>query len=180
MTKRFDKDAWIRAALRIGYLKVERSGVIWRRKFCSKDGQRMSFESAVVTPQVHKKSGRVYFNMTFLGITKSVLVNRVVAWAFLPNPLNLPQVNHKNGDKENNAISNLEWSSSSDNEKHAHRTGLKSGRGSQNANAKLGASDVLWIRENAARVPIAQIAVKYGVARSTIINIVKRNTWSHL
>ena len=180
--KRFDKDAWIRVALRKGYLKVERDGSIFRRKFCSADGQRMSAEFSLVKPLIHKKSGRVYFNMTFMGITKSVLVNRVVAWAFLPNPDNLPQVNHKDGDKGNNALSNLEWSSGSDNEKHAHRTGLKSGRGSQNANAKLTAAQVIEIRRQHAvdGESIAELVKRYDVSRSTVVNIINRNTWSHL
>lgn len=180
--KRFDKDRWIRTALRLGYLKVDRDGAIYRRRFCSADGKRMSAEMSVVKPQIHKKSGRVYFNMTFLGITKSVLVNRVVAWAFLPNPENLPQVNHKDGDKENNALSNLEWSSGADNEKHAHRTGLKTGRGSQNANAKLTAQQVIEIRQQHAKdqQSIGEIMKRYGIARSTVTNIINRKTWSHL
>lgn len=43
------------------------------------------------------------------GVRKSFRVNRIVAEAFIPNPLNLPQVNHKDEDKTNNNIDNLEW-----------------------------------------------------------------------
>jgi hypothetical protein len=48
-------------------------------------------------------------------------VHRIVATCFIPNPLNLPQVNHlhENGDKTNNHISNLEWSTLADNLKHS-------------------------------------------------------------
>ena len=52
-------------------------------------------------------------------------VHRLVAIAFIPNPDNLPEVNHKDGNKTHNWVENLEWSSSSDNDYHAYATGLK-------------------------------------------------------
>jgi len=74
----------------------------------------------------------------------------------------------------------LEWASGSDNEKHAHRTGLKSGRGSANSNAKLSADQVVKIREAANDNTPDELAKTYGVSRSTIVNILARKTWSHL
>lgn len=65
--------------------------------------------------QLLRKDGKQYMRYT----------HRLVAEAFLPNPENLPEVNHKDGNKLNNAVSNLEWTDRSRNMRHAYRTGLR-------------------------------------------------------
>ena len=170
MNNKAEKDRWILHAIATGYLVPREDGTILRR---ASNG-----EYRQVVFRTHTKTGRVYFNLTYAGHTKSVLVNRVIALKFLPNPDNLPQVNHIDGVKAHNWKTNLEWSSAGDNEKHAHATGLKTGRGSANSNAKITAADVLAIR--AATAAPADLAQLYGVSRSTIHSILKRKTWSHI
>lgn len=53
------------------------------------------------------------------GKNKLVLVHRLVAQAFIPNVDNLPEVNHKDGNKQNNDVSNLEWVTKSQNKRHS-------------------------------------------------------------
>lgn len=53
-------------------------------------------------------------------------VHRLVAETFIPNPEGKRTVNHKDGNKSNNHISNLEWNTASENLAHAYKTGLKS------------------------------------------------------
>ena len=61
------------------------------------------------------------------GKPKSYKIHRLVALAFLDNPQDYTEINHIDGNKKNNNISNLEWASSSMNNAHAHRIGLNGG-----------------------------------------------------
>ena len=70
------------------------------------------------------------------GVPKMHYVHRLVAETFLPNPNNEPQVNHIDGNKQNNNVNNLEWSSASHNQIHSIRHGL---RASSPMAGKLGA-----------------------------------------
>ena len=54
----------------------------------------------------------------------SIPVHVLVARAFIPNPLALPEVNHKDLNKHNNAVSNLEWMTTADNKRHAAALGV--------------------------------------------------------
>ncbi len=55
---------------------------------------------------------------------KGCYIHRIIAGTFLPNPDNKPMVNHKDGNRRNNRVSNLEWATQSENIQHAVKTGL--------------------------------------------------------
>lgn len=71
------------------------------------------------------RNGYVYVAMKEAGEFKNKRLNRIIAFTFHANPDNLPHVNHEDGIKANNHAANLNWSSVSDNHKHAFRTGLR-------------------------------------------------------
>jgi len=76
--------------------------------------------------RVLDKGSRGYLMIRFTSKGKYHAIHRLVANAFIPNPNNLPQINHKNGIKHDNRVENLEWCTVSQNIKHAFDIGLKS------------------------------------------------------
>lgn len=71
------------------------------------------------------RSGYLYVCLSIHGKVQRHNVHRLVAAAFVPNPLNKPLVNHINGNKLTNTASNLEWCNHSENHQHAYAMGLK-------------------------------------------------------
>lgn len=114
----------------------------------------------------------------------NIIIHRAVAYTFLDNPNCLPEVNHKDGNKENNHIDNLEWCTSQENQQHKCDTGLFDKRkvsGENNANAKLTWDDVRYIREN--YIPYSReygaraMAKKFGVHKTRILLILNNKSW---
>ncbi|MBQ4494908.1 MAG: HNH endonuclease [Selenomonadaceae bacterium] len=101
---------------------------------------------------------------------KPFRIHRLVASAFIPNPENKPQVNHIDGHTMNNHISNLEWVTGSENQRHAVKAGLRKS-GEDNYNAKLTNEQVRYIRENPLGLTQPQLAEKFGVAQVSISDI---------
>lgn len=75
-----------------------------------------------------KKSGYRFVSLCREGKVKYFHVHRLVAIAFIPNTKNNPEINHKDCDKSNNNVSNLEWVSRSENNSHAVRNGRRKSR----------------------------------------------------
>lgn len=83
----------------------------------------------VLKPSIGKR-GYVVFNLMHKdGRRRLVTLHRLIAMTFIPNPLNLPEVNHIDGDKTNYNINNLEWVTTRDNNIHARKTGLRKSNG---------------------------------------------------
>ena len=111
---------------------------------------------------------------------KSYFVHRLVASAFLENKDNLAEVNHKDCNRLNNKVDNLEWMSKEDNIRYSFTHGNASNKGLKNPNAKLDLNDIKAIRSLKAtnRFYDTQIAKLFRVSSSTINKIVNNEIWS--
>ena len=122
-------------------------------------------------------------------------VHRLVAEAFVSNPNNKGQVNHKNGIKNDNSVENLEWVTPSENIRHAIETGLlkykkkentikesKYSLGEEVNGSKLTPEEVIEIRVlwELREFKQVELAEKFGVDNSTINDIIKRKQWKHI
>lgn len=126
----------------------------------------------------------------------SKTIHRLVVEAFIPIPSdeliqweistgNKLQINHIDGDKQNNLASNLEWCTPQENIQHAIKIGLIVKRtGSDNLNSKLTEEQVMMIRKSYVRGSsdsgVKALSKKYKVSISVISNIVNRKKWVHI
>ena len=110
---------------------------------------------------------------------KKFRIHRLVAETFIPNTLGKEQVNHIDGDKKNNCVSNLEWVTPKENIRHAIENDLSSIKyGSKNLASKLKEEDVKYIRENAGiNKSVKELSEIYNVSTTTIYNIINYKKW---
>ncbi len=126
------------------------------------------------------KTNRGYYRITVCkdNKTKRFTLHRLVAELFIPNPLNLETVNHKDGIKQHNFKSNLEWMSKEDNQSHAVDTGLCPS-GEQNGNSKWKEDLIHEVCKLIERGLTRGTVLKAtGITKSSFDDIRRRKTWS--
>jgi hypothetical protein len=120
---------------------------------------------------------------------KDWLAHRLIAFVFIPNPENKAEVNHKDGNKQNNRVDNLEWATSSENRIHAFKNGYQDKTirlsklrvGTKSSNNKLSEDQVRQLRLDYSEIKSQRrLAKKYGITKSTCASILNRTTWKHV
>lgn len=161
-----------------GRYKVARDGAIVsvRRNSGADTSER------TVSPSI-STSGYRFVTLHRSDGKRTVLVHRAVAMAYIPGRPGADCINHKNGDKLDNRVENLEWVTPRENSQHAVRSGLIKA-GEMCASSRLSetqAREILahW-QESPRRLTHRQLAAMYRVSRGCIDGVVSRRNWRHL
>ena len=128
--------------------------------------------------------GYLRYGLTTETGRKYFMAHRLVLFTYNPTEnMEKLEVNHKDGNKENNCLNNLEWCSGSENVKHSIDTGLKiPAKGEQIGNSVLNEDKVLEIIDLLlnSNLSLQKIGEKFGVSRHTIFDIKRKKSWKHL
>lgn len=145
---------------------------------------RAGWSSRIIQPRILKpvNNGKGYLTVV-LSNKKQRYIHRIVAETFLKKHSKNTQVNHKDGIKNNNKLSNLEWVSNSENLKHSYKIGTHTPmnqKGENNPRARLNKIEVLKIKRLRMRnVSVKKIAKIYNVTIYHVYNITNGHSWKN-
>lgn len=127
---------------------------------------------------IHKKDGYIIITLPMgkRGKTKSIRLHKALAETFIPNPNNYPIVHHKDENKENYSLENLEWTTCKKNIEY-HLKELSKETPFFN-NRKLTKEDVEYIRKQKGLISYSELAIKFDVSKTTINNIMNNKYYN--
>ena len=148
----------------------------------NKDGVIRNKQNKKVKAQYVGSTGYYMVSFSYKNKSNPHRVHRLLATTFIKNPLNAPHVNHIDGDKLNNKLSNLEWVTHAENMKHAFDNKLANNTGENNGQSKLTEKQVIEIKTllNNGNLSQYKIAKLYGVSRSCVLGINTGRLWQHI
>lgn len=128
-----------------------------------------------------RPNGYYFVTLSMNNIQKRASVHRVVALAFLGEPDDSSkQVNHKNGDKSDNRVENLEWVTTSANQQHALANGMAP-KGERSYRAIITEEQAKYVISSYAEgIKQVDIAKKLGVSKHLVNFIIRGRSWKHL
>lgn len=107
------------------YYEISSDGIVKSKDRTQTDslGRTRTWKGQVLNPDI-APNGYYRITLAVEGKRKQAYIHRLIATHFIDNPNNLPQVNHKDGNKLNNSMDNLEWVTVQENTIHAYKNGL--------------------------------------------------------
>jgi len=146
---------------------------------------RITGHRGIMKQQVHPRTRYAYLTLYRSGQQITRTVHSLVASTFLGQRVAGAEVNHQDGNKQNNTLANLEYVSRSENERHANRIGLKHSTppvhiGERHHNAKITSADAVKIRSwyRAGGWSQRRLARHFHVSQQCIWNLLSGKTWA--
>lgn len=175
------------------FYEVDRNGNVYSLNRMVKGRNCMRNTGNRILRPTKDKDGYLYVVLQENGKITTKKIHRIVGETFIPNPNNLPQLNHIDGIKIHNYPENLEWCTSSENIQHSYNANLKHittkqktlasirHRGEGSSTAKLTEIQVLEIKRRAlSGEKQITLSREFNVTDTSINYIIKGKTWKHL
>lgn len=164
-----------------GLYRISKSGVVIRESYWTGEVGKKSYfkKERTLTPTL-KDNGYLVVNLIKDKKATQFYIHRLLALTFIDEVEGKPFVNHIDGDKTNNNLSNLEWCSNLENCIHASAFDLIP-KGENRYNSKLTPEDVVEIKKRLKNnETCSNIAKDYPISRSGIYEIKKEKNWKHI
>lgn len=158
-----------------GLYSVTKDGRVWSsaRSWTAGKGSQQQHDGRWLKPVIDA-TGYMRVRLTIEGSRSFPSVHRLVALTWIANPRGLPEVNHIDGDKQNNTDENLEWCTSAENHQHAKMTGLYG----PHSRRKLSPGDAALLRERRSNgETVTDLARSFSIDRKTVYAIVAGRTY---
>lgn len=147
-----------------------------KRTIITSNGKKVTYKPKYLSILEHYK-GYLYTRIQYKNNQKSFYIHRLVAQAFIPNPNNLPEVNHIDGDKTNNCVENLEWCNDTENKEHAKNNNLLAV--GKNCCRKMTKEDVINVRSIKDKT-IKELAKMYDISITSMSNIINYKSYKNI
>lgn len=162
-----------------GRVKTKSRMVRYTHSKTKKEHFRLT-EHKFLKVQINNNTGYKFYQLYLNKKMYNKPIHRLVMETFVPNPLLLQYINHKDGNKHNNELSNLEWCTNEYNHEHATSTGLKA-KGEAIGSSKLNESSIHAIRYLIEKkYSHSELSKMFLVSRATIMLIHKNKIWKHV
>lgn len=170
----------------VGYEGLYRASTLGRIKsldtpYISSNGRSYPGHSKILKYSL--RSGYALVCLLRNGIKKTFSVHRIIAIAFIPNPENKKEVNHKDMNRINNIVENLEWMTGLENIRHGFLNNPNRiiAKGSYHKMSKLNEKDVIRLRElKKKKVRIGDLEKMFGIKKFQINAICNGSAWKHV
>ncbi len=161
-----------------GIYEVSNTGKVKALGIIKLFGNRMQNRGDKILKPSVKKRGYLQVNLQVNNKGYHVGIHCLVAKMFIANPENKPTVNHKDGNKSNNSVGNLEWATNLEQITHADLNGFRNIKGENSKKSKLTNEAVFDIRNSG--LTDIELAKKYSVYNTCINKVRRKLTWRHI